>query len=97
MARAYLRRVLDCWPQMDELLLICSELATNAVLHSQSAREGGQFTVRAEVRGGDYLWIEVPILVRMNSGDWLNPDNGKVLFGKCAPPRHRLGQARDPN
>jgi serine/threonine-protein kinase RsbW len=58
-ARAHLRRVLDCWPLTDELLLICSELATNAVLHSQSARPGGQFTIRAEVREGDYLWIEV--------------------------------------
>jgi anti-sigma regulatory factor (Ser/Thr protein kinase) len=46
-------------PLADDLVLICSELAANAVRHSVSARPGGQFTVRAEVRDGDYAWIEV--------------------------------------
>jgi serine/threonine-protein kinase RsbW len=58
-ARAFLSRILAGCPVLDDLLLICSELATNAVLHSDSARPGGQFTVRAEVREGDYVWIEV--------------------------------------
>jgi anti-sigma regulatory factor (Ser/Thr protein kinase)/DNA-binding XRE family transcriptional regulator len=58
-ARAFLRRMLTGCPLADELLLICSELATNAVQHTDSARPGGQFTVRAEVRDGDYAWIEV--------------------------------------
>ena len=40
-------------------MLICSELAANAVLHSASARPGGRFVVRAEVREGDYVWVEV--------------------------------------
>jgi anti-sigma regulatory factor (Ser/Thr protein kinase) len=43
----------------DDILLICSELGANAVQHSASARPGGHFTVRAEVREGDYAWIEV--------------------------------------
>ena len=58
-ARAFLGRVLAGCPVLDELLLICSELASNAVQHSDSARPGGQFTLRAEVREGDYAWIEV--------------------------------------
>ena len=58
-AREFLRRILAGCPVTDDLLLICSELATNAVLHSASARPGGLFTVRAEVREGDYVWIEV--------------------------------------
>jgi hypothetical protein len=39
--------------------LCVSELATNSCLHSDSSRAGGTFTVRAEVRPGDYAWIEV--------------------------------------
>jgi len=58
-ARKFLSRILAGCPVLDDVLLICSELATNAVLHSDSARPGGQFTVRAEVREGDYVWIEV--------------------------------------
>ena len=41
----------------DEAILIASEFATNAVLHSAS-RHGGSFTLRAEV-GQDRLRIEV--------------------------------------
>jgi anti-sigma regulatory factor (Ser/Thr protein kinase) len=42
-----------------DAVLICSELSTNAVLHTNSARPGGQFTVRAEVHDGEYVRIEV--------------------------------------
>jgi anti-sigma regulatory factor (Ser/Thr protein kinase) len=48
----------DC-PAASDAVLICSELAANAVLHSASARTGGRFVVRAEVREGDYVWVEV--------------------------------------
>jgi anti-sigma regulatory factor (Ser/Thr protein kinase) len=58
-AREFLHRVLADCPLSDDAVLICSELSTNAVLHSESALPGGQFTVRAEVRDGDYVWIEV--------------------------------------
>jgi anti-sigma regulatory factor (Ser/Thr protein kinase)/DNA-binding XRE family transcriptional regulator len=58
-ARAFLRRMLAGCPLADDVVLICSELAANAVEHSASTRVGGQFTVRAEVRDGDYAWIEV--------------------------------------
>jgi anti-sigma regulatory factor (Ser/Thr protein kinase) len=47
---------LDGGPQ-DEAILVASEFATNAVVHSAS-RHGGAFTVRAEVRQ-EYLRIEV--------------------------------------
>jgi anti-sigma regulatory factor (Ser/Thr protein kinase)/DNA-binding XRE family transcriptional regulator len=58
-ARAFLRRMLAGCPLADDLVLICSELAANAIEHSASAQPGGQFTVHAEVRDGDYAWIEV--------------------------------------
>jgi len=48
----------DC-RMRDDAVLICSELATNAIQHSKSGQPGGQFTVRAEVRDGDYVWLEV--------------------------------------
>jgi transcriptional regulator with XRE-family HTH domain len=48
-ARALLGRLLADCPLADDALLVCSELACNAVQHSASARPGGTFTVRAEV------------------------------------------------
>ena len=56
-ARAALAGWLDGGPQADEAVLVASEFATNAVLHSAS-RHGGTFTLRAEV-SRDRLRIEV--------------------------------------
>jgi hypothetical protein len=58
-ARKLIRAVLEGCPAADDAVLCVSELAANSVLHSDSAQAGGTFTVRAEVCGGDYLWIEV--------------------------------------
>jgi serine/threonine-protein kinase RsbW len=49
------RRLAGC-PAANDAVLIVSELAANAVLHSTSA--GQFFTVRAELHGS-YLWLEV--------------------------------------
>jgi len=59
LARSFLGRMLADCRMRDDAVLICSELATNAIQHSDSAQPGGQFTVRAEVRDGDYVWVEV--------------------------------------
>ena len=67
-ARRFLRRMLDGCPAADDAVLICSELVTNAVLHSDSAKPGGVFTVRAEVREGDYVWLEV----EDQGGQWVS-------------------------
>ena len=56
-ARAALARWLSGCPQADEAILIASEFAANSVLRSAS-RDGGTFTLRAEVRA-DRLRIEV--------------------------------------
>lgn len=58
-ARALLGRMLAGCPAASDAVLICSELAANAVVHSASARPGGKFVVRAEVREGDFVWVEV--------------------------------------
>jgi anti-sigma regulatory factor (Ser/Thr protein kinase) len=57
LARATLAEWLEGWRRVDEAVLIASEFATNAVLHSAS-RHGGSFTLRAEV-GQDRVRIEV--------------------------------------
>jgi serine/threonine-protein kinase RsbW len=59
-----LRAYLAGCPRTDDAILIASELAANAVLHSRSA--GESFTVRAEVFR-DYCWVEVEDL----GGPWL--------------------------
>ena len=56
-ARTALAGWLGGGPQADEAVLVASEFATNAVLHSAS-RDGGAFTLRAVV-GRDRLRIEV--------------------------------------
>ena len=56
-ARAALTSWLEGCSQGDEAILIVSEFAINAVMHSAS-RHGGSFTLRAEV-GQDRLRIEV--------------------------------------
>jgi anti-sigma regulatory factor (Ser/Thr protein kinase)/transcriptional regulator with XRE-family HTH domain len=74
-AREFLCRILAGFPIAGDIVLICSELAANAVVHSDSARPGGRFTVRAEVREGDYAWIEV----EDQGGRWApgaSPDQG---------------------
>jgi anti-sigma regulatory factor (Ser/Thr protein kinase) len=58
-ARTFLSSALADCPMAADAVLICSELCTNAVLHTRSARPCGEFTVRAEVRGGECVWIEV--------------------------------------
>ena len=62
--RAELRAWLGDCPRADDAILIASELAANAVLHSRSA--GQSFTVRAEV-GRDWVHLEVDDL----GGPWL--------------------------
>lgn len=57
--RADLARVAAGCPVADDLVLLASELATNAILHSQSGDPGRAFTVRATLYPGDYAWVEV--------------------------------------
>ena len=61
--RADAARVLAGYPVKDDAVLIVSELATNALLHSDSA--GEFFTVRMEFYPS-YIWLEVEDL----GGGW---------------------------
>ena len=63
-ARAALARCLGGCPLADDVILVASEFATNSVRHSAS-RDGGEFTLRAEVRPG-----RVRIEVADAGGPW---------------------------
>jgi serine/threonine-protein kinase RsbW len=49
-ARQFLAQALGDWPLAGDALACLSELAANSVLHSNSGRPGGCFTVRASLR-----------------------------------------------
>lgn len=57
--RADLTDIAGECPVRDELVLLASELAANAILHSKSGRPGRTFTVRAVLYPGNYAWVEV--------------------------------------
>ena len=65
--RAGLGRELDRCPVEDEVILCASELAANAVLHSDTRKDGGTFTVRTEISPCDYVLIEV----EDDGGPWI--------------------------
>jgi serine/threonine-protein kinase RsbW len=67
--RADARGLLAGCPAADEVILCLSELAANAVLHSDSRRPGGTFAVRIKSCSGAYVRIEV----EDDGGPWLVP------------------------
>lgn len=67
--RADLRALLDGCVIADDIILAASELAANAALHSDSRHAGGQFTVRALVRPGSHVRIEIDDA----GGPWTEP------------------------
>jgi serine/threonine-protein kinase RsbW len=69
--RADVTALLRGCPVTDDLLLVVSELSTNAILHSRSRAAGGRFTVRVDVRADDYVWAEV----EDQGGEWINPEH----------------------
>jgi hypothetical protein len=67
--KRFLRAALEGCPQADDAVLCLSELASNSVLHSNSRKPGGTFTVRATSYEGDYVYIEV----EDHGGPWQEP------------------------
>lgn len=74
-ARKFLSDVLARSPVADDAVLCISELASNSILHSNSSKVGGTFTVRAAVSEGHYVHVEV----EDNGGPWQEPahDDGR--------------------
>jgi two-component sensor histidine kinase len=63
--------VADGCPVADDLILIASELCTNAVLHTRSGLPGGMLTVRAEVCPGAFVLLEV----EDQGGPWVEKES----------------------
>jgi anti-sigma regulatory factor (Ser/Thr protein kinase) len=84
--RADLRALLDGCPIAYDVMFCASELATNATVHSDSREPGGKFTVRAEVRPG----VNVRVEVDDDGGPWTTPasdpdrSHGLDIIGKLA-------------
>lgn len=57
--RAALRSLLRGCPVADDVVLVMSELAANAIRHSRSGREGGTFTARLQHVPGRYVLGEI--------------------------------------
>lgn len=70
-ARRFAEAVLAGWPAASDVVLVVSELATNAVVHSASGG-GGRFWVHLEAFPGEYVWIEVCD----EGGPWTGRDGG---------------------
>lgn len=66
-ARRFLTRVLDGRPAADDAALCLGEVAANATIHSRS-RDGGHFTVRAQIHGG-----RLRVEVQDEGGPWSRP------------------------
>ena len=77
--RSVLRRFLEDCPAALDVLLCASELAANAVLHSDTGEAGGTFTVRAKLSPGEYVVVEV----EDDGGRWIErgpgPSSGRGL------------------
>jgi anti-sigma regulatory factor (Ser/Thr protein kinase) len=60
--RVLIRTLIGYTAVIDDALLVATEVATNAVLHTRSGLPGGTFTVRAEVRAtGDVCTLRVEV------------------------------------
>jgi anti-sigma regulatory factor (Ser/Thr protein kinase) len=57
--RAELAVVLRAHPDLDEIILVVTELCTNAVVHTRSGRQGGTFGVEVAAIGEESLMIAV--------------------------------------
>ena len=77
--RADLARVAAGCPISDDLLLLASELSTNAILHSRSGHPDRTFTVRVTLYPGDYAWGEVIDQGGAWATDQLDDEHGRGL------------------
>ncbi len=77
-ARRFLAAMLGDFPAAEDAVLCLSELATNAITHSNSARPGGQFTVRASLGPAGWLRVEV----EDDGGPWHEPGDNNGQRGR---------------
>ncbi len=69
--RADLAKIVEECPVADDVILLVSELTTNAILHTRSGHPNRMFTVRATLYPGNYVWVEVVD----QGGAWMSDDH----------------------
>jgi anti-sigma regulatory factor (Ser/Thr protein kinase) len=69
-ARRFVRGILEGSPRADDMELIAAELISNAILHSPSGEDGGEFTVTVHIGDG---WARVEVS-DIGTGEWHPPD-----------------------
>lgn len=77
--RADLATVAAGCPVSDDLVLLASELSTNAILHSRSGHRDRMFTVHVSLYPCDHVWIEVIDQRGTWTADELDEDHGRGL------------------
>jgi anti-sigma regulatory factor (Ser/Thr protein kinase) len=77
--RADLKQVAAGCPVSDDLVLLASELSTNAILHSRSGHPDRTFTVRVTLYPGDYAWGEVVDQGGTWTADEVDEEHGRGL------------------
>jgi len=73
--RADMSAIADDGPICDDMVLLASELAENAILHSRSGQPCGSFSVRATLYADDYAWVEIID----QGGEWTDNRRGHGL------------------
>jgi serine/threonine-protein kinase RsbW len=76
--RRFLADVLEGNPALEDAVLCVSELAANAIVHSQSRQPGGHFEVRVFLHPGGHIRVEVTD----QGGPWAPDPGGRQNHGR---------------
>jgi len=71
-ARRFVRGILAGSPRADDMELIAAELTSNAIRHTPSGQDGGEFTVTVHTEPG---WARVEVS-DAGTGEWNAPRGG---------------------
>jgi anti-sigma regulatory factor (Ser/Thr protein kinase) len=73
-ARRFVRGILAGSPRIDDIELIAAELASNAIRHTPSGQDGGEFTMTVRTEPG---WARIEVS-DAGSGEWNAPQDGTL-------------------
>ncbi len=68
-ARRFVRGILAGSPRADDMELIAAELASNAIRHTPSGQDGGEFTLMVRTEPG---WARIEVS-DAGTGEWSGP------------------------
>jgi anti-sigma regulatory factor (Ser/Thr protein kinase) len=71
-ARRFVRGILAGSPRADDMELITAELSSNAIRHTPSGQDGGEFTVTVRTEPG---WARLEVF-DAGTGQWSAPRDG---------------------